>query len=519
MVYRSLPTPQEMAKWDKLTIEEYGIHGEILMENASRNILYVLKKYFPFMRDKKAVIFAGSGNNGGDGFALARHLINEGVKCTILHTRGLDQYKGETAYHLSLLKKLPANFFQLKNFDLSSLEQVDFVVDGLLGTGFQGSLREDYLYWVRFINSLKKSCFILSIDIPSGLNGYTGRPSPEAVKAHCTVTFEEAKLGLYMPEAREFVGDLYVCSIGIPEIIKRDHPPTTFLITSEILNQIPSLDIVAHKGKAGHLLVVGGSSGLTGAVTLAALGALRAGVGLVTVACPKPFISEIKQGWPEIMTLPLGPGKGWGEASFVELEDHLDRFDAVVLGPGIGRDEGVLEFLKVYVKNSKLPTVYDADALFGLGKDKELFKYLKNCILTPHPGEMARLVDKSIPEIQKDRINCAKGLADVVDAIVVLKGAGTVIADKKQIFLSPICCSNLAIGGSGDVLAGVIGSLLAKGISLIDSACMGVFWHGMAGELLRMKYPYRGNLAQDIAHCLPEVLIKRGELPFYGDFS
>ncbi len=522
-MYRPLPTPKEMAQWDRYTIEEFGILGEILMENASRNIFYVLKKYFPSLKGKKVLIFAGSGNNGGDGFALARHLLNQGAECKILHTKEFSHYKKETAYHLSLLRKLDVEFSLISNTDLSKLETPDIIIDGLLGTGFEGSLREDYLSLVRFINSFKGKSFILAIDIPSGLNGYTGKPSPEAIKADCTVTFEEAKIGLYMPEARDYVGDLYVCSIGIPEFVKKSNPPKHFLITLEAFKSIPSIDDLSHKGKAGHVLIIGGSPGLTGATTLAALGALRAGAGLVTVATLKELAVEIKQGWPEIMTLPLKHKEGWSKETFYELEDHLERFDSVVLGPGIGREKGVLEFIKIYITKTSLPTVYDADALFAIAQDKALLKELTNCVLTPHPGEMARILGTSNVEVQKDRISAVRKCADELkDGVAILKGACSLVAKSKgPLFLCPVCCSNLAIGGSGDVLAGIIGALLARGMSLVDSACVGVLWHAMAGEVLKELYPKRGNLAQEIAHLLPKVLDRgqKGELPFYGTFS
>ncbi len=503
-----LPTPKEMGYWDRLSIEDYGIHGEILMENASREALKVLESHIHQLAGKTVFLFAGSGNNGGDAFALARHLNNCQAKCLVLHTRPLDQYTGETAYHIKLAQKSKLQMHYLPESDLLSLPHPDIIVDGLLGTGFQGQLRDDYLNLVEYINGFNKQSFILALDIPSGLNGYTGKASPIAVKANATITFGAIKIGLFLPEAQDFLGQLVVGEIGIPCSVKEDHPPKCIGLNKNVFDYLTKPSQLQHKGAAGHLLIIGGSSGLSGAPTLAALGALKSGAGLVTVACPRTISQEIKQGFPEIMTLPLGPGKNWTEAAFYELEAHLSSFQAVVLGPGLGREDGALEFLHTYLKECNLPTLLDADALFCLAQDKDIWPHLgKETILTPHPGEMSRLNGISTSEIQADRISMAEEFIAQTECVLVLKGAGTVIASPNEpTCISPFACANLAIGGSGDVLAGIIGSLKARSLSSTEAASLGVYWHGLAGQYLQGKYPYRGNLAQDIAFALTEVL-------------
>jgi NAD(P)H-hydrate epimerase len=504
-----LPTPEEMGGWDRAAIHDLGIRGEILMENASREAMHVLQHVRGPLRGKRAVLLAGSGNNGGDAFALARHLNDLGANCLILHTRALDAYKGETAYHLELARRCGIAFQRLADVDPDRLAGADVLVDGLLGTGFQGELRQDYLEWIRRINAARDRSFVLAIDIPSGLNGYSGRPSPEAVRAHCTVTFEASKTGLWMPEAAEHVGDLHVRSIGIPRTVRESNPPGCLGLDREVFRYLTRPRNVQHKGSSGHLLVVGGSPGLTGAPTLAALGGLRGGAGLVTVACPRSLGLEIKQGWPDVMTLPLGPGKHWSQACFEELQGELGRFDAVVLGPGLGRQEGAQEFLRTYLAAEHPPTVLDADALFWLAGDRSLCEMLgPSSVLTPHPGEMARLLDADTAEIVADRLDAARRLAGEAGCTAALKGAGTAVAAPGEpVRLSPIACANLAVGGSGDVLAGLIGRLLAGGIPPLQAACLGVYWHGLAGLRLQRRYPERGNLAQDIAHALPHVRI------------
>jgi len=503
-----LPTPKEMGHWDRLSIDSYGIPGEMLMENASREAFHVLKERVETLEGLHVVLFAGSGNNGGDAFALSRHLSDCGARCMVLHTRPQDQYTGETAFHLKLAKKVGVPLVYLPEYNLDFLTTPEVIVDGLLGTGFQGALRQDYLDWVTRINQFKDRALIMALDIPSGLSGLTGRADPTAVKADCTVTFGATKVGLFMPEAREFTGELHTRTIGIPKEVQESNPPQCFGLNQNILAHLPAIKPTGHKGNAGHVLILGGSFGLSGAPTLAGLGVLRSGGGLVTVGCPKGVSSEIKQGWPEIMTLALGPGRTWSAACFEDLKPQLAGFDTVVLGPGMGRNEGGTEFLQTFLQAEHPPTVIDADGLFHLAQARELWSLVgPETILTPHPGEMARLSGQSIPDIQNDRIEAARDLARHIGCTLVLKGAGTVIAGPEALTsLSPFACPSLAVGGSGDVLSGIIGSLVARGVNPYPAACLGVYWHGLAGMALEDESPHHGRLAREIAHILPQAL-------------
>lgn len=503
-----LLTPAEMALWDRLTIDDFGIPGEMLMEIASRELLHVLQATYQDLEQANVVLFAGSGNNGGDVFALSRHLTECKAKCLVLHTRELDTYTGDTAFHLALAQKSDVRMIKLTAYNLEGLSRPDIIVDGLLGTGFSGVLREDYQQWITAINRLGRDRFVLAVDIPSGLDGTTGRPGPVAIRADCTVTFEEAKIGLFMPEAAEYVGDLRVGKIGIPDSIKKAHPPDAYGLDQEVLQHMPACGCLDHKGVAGHLLIIGGSPGLTGAPTLAALGALRAGSGLVTVAAPEGLCREIKQGWPDIMTLPLRSGISWSRDLLQPIQAWLEKADAVVIGPGIGREPETVEFIHEFTNIQTRPTVFDADALFALAQAPDLLQTLGNeSVLTPHPGEMARLCDRSTAEVQADRPGKAREISDKTGSTVILKGPGTVIATPgAPLSLSPFACCNLAVGGSGDVLSGMLGSLLSRGLSPMDAACLAVYWHCRAGQQLQQDYPFRGNLAQEIAHALPQSL-------------
>jgi NAD(P)H-hydrate epimerase len=499
-----LPTPAEMATWDRETIETIGIPGAMLMESAAREAVAVLVDEYGPVAGCEIFCFAGPGNNGGDAFAMARHLADLGADVTVLHTRPKKQYRGESRSHLNWARKLDIAFSHLDGVDLAALPQPDIIVDGLLGTGFSGQLRPSMQALVGTVNRLGRHAFVLAVDIPSGLNGLNGCPQPDAVRADATATFQAAKLGLCLPEAAPFVGTLHVRSIGIPSLIMDQHPPRHRLISETIMGLVPGPVPAMHKGSAGHVLIIGGSPGLTGAPHLAALGALRSGAGLATVACPGGLADSVKAGSPDIMTLPLGTGIHWDTETLNFLLSALERFDAFVIGPGLGRDVKTVDFLKSFVAKCPTRAVLDADALFCLAQFPDCIPNLPDTsVLTPHPGEMARLVGISTAEIQADRLTAARSFAEATRSTLVLKGAGTLVADRHTTCVSPFSEPNLAVGGSGDVLSGVIASLMGRGLAPLQAACAGVCWHGEAGRLLRDEFPARGNLASDIADMLP----------------
>jgi len=516
-MYLPLPTPEEMAAWDHKSTQDFGLWPEILMENASREAFRVIRRRFNDLPGRSALIFAGSGNNGGDSFALSRHLWNEGVKVMILHSKRLKEYNGAAGYHLSLLRSLDIPYMYLYEYNLDFLKGVDMVVDGLLGTGFSGQLREDYVQWIKAINKLGEKSYVISLDIPSGIDGVTGKPSPVAVMADDTVAFEEAKLGLFQPEAREYVCCLTICKIGIPQRIKTDNPPIHFALDIDVLDRLAVPKKTMHKGQGGHILVLGGSRGLCGAAVLTCVGALRAGSGLVTLACPGDLAREARYAWPEIMTMPLGEGVSWHPDMLGQVKEELDRFDSVVIGPGMGRESGALDFIKGYVEFVHPRSLFDADALYCLALEESLLKSLsslKEVILTPHPGELARFFGLSAREINRDRCHYAREFSFRYKLNMVLKGACTIISgNDEHFYISPFATPSLAVGGSGDVLAGVIGSLMGQKLDTLDAANAGVYWHGLAGKELESTFPFRGNLAREIADALPEVLARyKGEI-------
>ena len=522
---RPLPTPEEMSRWDQAAIER-GIPEFTLMENASREAFHVLLKEIGKMEGRRVLLFMGGGNNGGDAACLARHLYDAGAETLVLHTRPLKSYKGTTGRHLRLARACGVSFapvsdwperFRATPWHPGCTEHPnpgpDIVVDGLLGTGFSGNLREKELSLVRTINSLASRAFILAIDIPSGLSGLTGRPCPEAVRATATVTFEAAKPGLVLPEAAIFTGSLHIRSIGMPRIVREMLPPSFQLIGRDLGAHLPAPVFDWHKGTAGSVLVVGGSEGLVGAPHLAARAALRSGAGLVSIAAPEALCRDIKADCPDIMTRPLGPAgtRYWTPALLEELQALLATCNAVVLGPGIGRHSETAAFVQAFLSLKRPRTVLDADALHALSVFPEAILQLRpDDVLTPHPGEAAKLLGKTPAEIQADRFTALNDLKALAPSVWVLKGAGTLVGTRgKADAISPFAAPNLATGGSGDVLAGCLGSLLAMrehSLETMLAACLAVLVHAEAGLQLAVRFPARGNTASEIADTLPAAV-------------
>jgi len=521
--YDPLPTPAEMAAWDRCAIRDYGLKAELLMENAGTEALGVLREAYGPLCGARVLLVAGGGNNGGDAFVLARRLLDEGAEPLVLHTRPISGYHGAARYHLDLARRAGAACRHLAPGRARSTlcacaapdSLPDILVDGLLGTGMSGELSAEALSLVQAMNALGEHCLVLALDTPSGLDGVTGQPRPEAVRADVTVAFHAPKLGCALPLAAPFVGRLEARAIGIPRAVVDKTPPRQVLLTERLFGLMPVPAAELHKGRAGHVLVLGGSEGLTGAAQLCALAALRAGAGLVTVGCPRGVLAEVKAGMPDIMALGLGHGAAWTPDCMDSLLPSLGRYDCVVIGPGLGRNSEAAEFLalfprafaKAFEAGWASPCVYDADALYLLAQHPEIMAELPaDAVLTPHPGEMARLLGMGMGEVQADRVGAAHRFLATHPQVLTLKGAGTLVGQGELLHLSPIAAPNLAVGGSGDVLAGVIAALLARGLGPLPAACLGVYWHGLCGLALAKDFPARGNLATEIAHTLPHIL-------------
>jgi len=502
-----LPTPAEIAAWDAASVAECGLSFLALMENASREAMHALLGEVGDVRDKRVLLLAGPGNNGGDAIALARHLDGLGAHVTLALAKARGRYKGAAGFNARVADRLGLPMIPLARAELSRADPPDILVDGLLGTGFAGELRPDLAAVVEAVNRLADRTSIFALDIPSGLSGMTGRPSPLAVTARATVTFEAAKTGLLATEAGPYVGKLLVRPIGIPRVVKEAHPCRAFRLRPDIVRARPGLPPTGHKGGAGRVVVIGGSRGLTGAPLLAGLGALRAGSGLVSVACPGAVEIALKAGFPDVMTMPFGTEDHFTAAEAPAVRAFLTGADAVALGPGLGRHPDTAGFLAGLLP-LPCPAVLDADALNFLANDPTLAGKLGPAtVLTPHPGEAARLLGTDIARIEADRLESARALAGKYGCLAVLKGPATVVANPEgQAVVSPIIAPNLAVGGSGDVLSGLTANLLASALSPLLATCLAVYWHGLCGTRLAAAYPGRGNLASEIAAMLPHAI-------------
>ena len=535
-----VPTPEEMALWDAGAIAA-GISEETLMESAARAAMDCLRDKVR-ARDLSlpglsVLLVAGSGNNGGDAFCMARHLLDAGARPALVCTREPEQYRGAAAHWLHVAMKLGIPVFSSEAWQQGKAPisaSPDIVVDGLLGTGFRGTLREKEARLVEAMNALSPR-LLLAIDVPSGLDARTGLPSPTAVRAHATVTLQAAKPGLLLPQAAAFTGELDVRPIGMPRAVQAANPPSfrTWLIPGQredagapyavphgVSPQLPACfrqkpvpcpGGPAHKGDAGRVLVAGGCAAYTGAPVLSAWAALRTGAGLVTMAGPKPVLETARMTLPALTMLSLSEQDegSWQKEHALPLTKAFAGYGALVFGPGLGRNEGAADALSALLSaENRPPMVLDADALFALAQRPELLSLLRPCdVLTPHPGEAATLLGTTPREIQADRFAALNGLAALSPAVWVLKGEGTLIAvPGEPSVISPWQVPQLAVAGSGDVLAGLVGALLAQGCDAGAAATLGVWLHALAGMRLAETYPMRGNAPHDIADALPFVM-------------
>lgn len=531
-LFPPLPLPHEMREWDAAAMR-LGIPEELLMENAARAAFDVLHSYFPRLEGKRVWLLMGGGNNGGDAACLARHLLDDGAEPLVLHTRPLGACKGACGKHVRIARAAGVAFQRCgQPSALTARAKLEgaphIVVDGLLGTGFSGALRPDMLELVHAVNCLSGNPFVLAIDVPSGLNAATGRPMPEAIQASATVSFAAAKPGLLLPEAHVWTGTVHARRIGIPVSAQREAPCSVFLADAHCLENMNAIAPGSFKNSYGHVLVVGGAPGFGGAAHLAARAALRAGAGLVTAAAPVNGMADIKNGWSEIMTLPLGESTQWPknmDETHAQLAELVARCATLVVGPGMGRGEDAAKFLKVLLEvPHRPPTIFDADSLVLLARAPALLaRITEQDILTPHPGEAAALLGCAAQDVQSARQESLERLCALCRGVVVLKGAGTLVGQAHApTLLCPYDVPQLAVGGSGDVLAGCIGGLLASRTperrheqnasasapapATLALTGQAVALHALAGKSLAKDWPLRGNTASATADALPHAL-------------
>lgn len=507
--------------------ERQGTSTDTLMENAGLAVAEYVRQRMGSVAGSRAVILVGPGNNGADGLVVARHLRRWGAEVTacLLTSRPVVDPKLEMArgYGVEILSAS-------ESAGLDSLDQLlgrsGLVVDAILGTGrsrpLQGVVREALLR-VAAVREKDNAPLLLALDLPTGLDADTGAVDDATPVMDATLALGFPKAGLLAFPGAERVGELVTLGIGLPDGVGQDNVPLELLTPDWVGSKLPPRPLDSHKGTYGHLLVVAGSRNYVGAACLVARAAHRAGAGLVTLATPKSVYPLAASHLTETIHLPLpedGEGRVHPDAANV-IGEVLPRFDAVAVGSGLGQSENVVNFLESLLLTERapnMPALVDADGLNSLSQRESWWQRRSGpMVLTPHPGEMATLTDLSTAEVQRDRVRTAREWAAKWQTVVVLKGAFTAVAEpallpgegnsgEEMVRLSPFANPGLASGGTGDVLTGVIGGLLAQGLDPFDAASCGVYVHGQAAEMITKRQGPAGLLASEVVEALPLAL-------------
>jgi ADP-dependent NAD(P)H-hydrate dehydratase / NAD(P)H-hydrate epimerase len=501
-------TGETMQQMDRRTIEEFGVPGLVLMENAGLRCAEAINAAYGSVLPRKAAIFAGKGNNGGDGYVIARLLQEQGWEARVFVMARGDEITGDAAINLQRLDSAMVTFCpepgaldRYKHY----LADASLVVDALLGTGLKSDVRGLYAEAIDFVNNSGKTVF--AVDIPSGIGSGSGKVRGKAVQADLTVTFALAKLGNVLYPGAELCGSLKVVDIGMPAEVISEADGYEFVDMETARLLLKKRKRQAHKGDCGHCLIVAGSTGKTGAAAMAANSAVRAGAGLVTLAVPATLhaIMEIKT--TEAMTLPLADVEGFiGEAAYEAVMAEACGKDAVAIGPGISSNPSTAAMVRKLVTALPFPLILDADGLNAISEDRELLLRKKSAtvILTPHPGEMARLAGITVADVEMDRITVASGFSTRYNVYLVLKGARTIIAAPDgDIAINGSGNPGMASGGMGDVLTGIITALIAQGYAPFAACKLGAFLHGYAADLVAAEKGEVGMSAVDVQERLP----------------
>ena len=514
-----LVTAKEMQNLDRLAVEEYAIPGIVLMENASKAVADTAVEMLQNNGGNSVVVVCGKGNNGGDGFGAARWLANYGYAVTVWYLGAdLDDVQGDAALELAMLQNAGVDVLHLVDEEGLFVVEVDclnsdLIIDAMLGTGFAGELRGNYKKLCQIINN--SGTEVLAVDIPTGVNADNGTADEDAIDADVTVTMALVKAGMLQYPAKELVGELHVAEIGMPNNLLAECNSKKYLLTAEIVsNLLPIRGRDAHKGDAGRVVLVAGSQGFIGAAAMATRASVKAGAGLVSLLTGESVADLLAVKSDEAMVHALSED-GYNELSSEAVEDIISKAnaaDALAIGPGLGTGKRTMNAVREALLQVEVPVVIDADALTALKDHTFILNEMPAPkVLTPHPGEFARLTGISIEEINANRLELAAKYAVRWNAVVVLKGAATVIGcPDGTVYVNQTGCEAMATGGCGDVLTGIIAGLAAQSVSLQEATLCGVYLHGLAGE-----YAADGKVglaAGEIANFLPEARVDVLEL-------
>ncbi len=479
----------------EVNAQYFGVNLLQLMENAGRSVAQ--ETISRFQRNKKAVVFCGLGGNGGDGFVAARHLLAADFEVTVvLMGRNRDINHEAALSNWVILQSLQDKIALFEVTDSSLIPKVnaDIVIDALLGTGTKGKLKAPIMQAVNYINSL--SSFKIAVDVPTGIDSDTGEVLGTAVKADLTITFHKEKPGL--EKAKKYVGDLVVADIGLPQEMERFAGPGDVYVVTKPRSP------TSHKGDFGRVLVIGGSEVYSGAPTLVSLAAMRTGVDIVYLAAPAKTAFAISSMSPDLITIKL-EGNNLNPANMETLKPYLAMVDAVVMGPGLGLNPETLKFVKVCVdevEKANKPLLLDADALKAFAKFKRPLRI--PLVLTPHAGEYTILTGEILPENQEERILAIQKTAKKLNAVVLVKGKIDLICNADRAKLNFTGNAGMTVGGTGDVLSGIVGGLMARKIDAFDAAVAGAFVNGAAGDFVANEIGFH-MVATDIIDWIPRV--------------
>jgi len=508
-----LVTSESMRQTDRQAIDKEGIPSLTLMENAGKGVAaLVLAHYLQTPHSRRAVVFCGAGNNGGDGFVVARHLYSAGVDVTCILVGDSSHLSSDCAHNFHLSAELHIPIIMVNTSEsLPTVVECDVIIDALSGTGFTGVVRGVMADAIRLINHSEAIC--IAVDMPSGVNANDGSCEGEAVFADLTCALELPKFGLFVSPGREHAREVEVIPIGIPaRVIEQTSSLCSLITPDDVAESLPIRKADGHKFDFGMVLIVGGSTGLTGAAALAGESALRSGCGMARIACPVTMLPIIAPMIPEATTIPLPDIAKKGALALRglgELKRIAKENSAIVLGPGIGRHHETMELVRRFVSTCDRSMVIDADALNAFeGHADSLVQSSPPRVLTPHAGEFKRITGEPVASDLQGRIEQATKWARQLSSVLVLKGSPTLIAGPSgECYLNPTGNNGMATGGSGDVLSGIIGSFMAQGMSPLNAAIAGVYLHGMAGDIAAESLGTRSLIAGDVTSALPDAFL------------
>jgi len=507
-------TVAQMQALDRRTIEEAGVPSLTLMEHAGTGVVSAMESAFGSLTGKRVAILCGKGNNGGDGLVVARHLSRRRAHVQVILMAKPSELTGDAKAMYRRLRAAPGRSVVHAGLPLDRTRAIlahsDLAVDALLGTGLSAPVSGPYRSAIDAMNKAGRP--IVAVDLPSGIHGDTGAVLGDAVRAALTVTFGLPKLGLHVGAGIDHAGQIRVVDIGIPDAYVAEVKTRISLITlAEARRRLPARFASAHKGTYGHAGIIAGSVGKTGAAALAAKAALRVGAGLVTVATPASVNDVLESKLLEAMTVPMPETKArtLARSGLERLVAFTNDRDAVAVGPGLTTHPETVDLIHTLISRLEKPAVLDADALNALaGRTALLGECKVPPVLTPHPGEMARLEERATPQsVNADRIGTASRFAQRHGVILVLKGARTVVARPDgEVAICPTGNPGMATAGTGDALTGMIVGLLAQRLSPWDAACAGTYFHGLAGDLAAIERGPAGMTAGDLIDRIPYAL-------------